>query len=271
MLVAVEKSIMADPDYSRNNQSQVDLVIEALFSTPAQKFLSSAISREEGLFLRSLASRPGVHATIEVGCGNGVSALYICSGIAGKKNASHTAIDPFQSSEFQGLGIENIRRAGFGFFNLIEQASEIALPRLLGTGARFNMALIDGLHTADQTLLDFYFLDRMMDLGGIIVFDDVNSPAVNKIVRYVSTYPNYKLLGTSGHRGIRRRLINSVKKCMAMCLWPVRKVLGDPLCREFWDISVIHSEMLWTIDFCTMAAFQKVSDYDRNTDWYRGI
>jgi len=56
-----------------------------------------------------------------------------------------------------------------------------------------------------------------------------------------------------------------------MALWPARKVLGEALCREFWDISVIHPEMLWTIDFCTMAAFQKVGDYDREADWYRGI
>jgi len=168
---------MADAGFSRNSPSQVDLVIEALFSAATHKFLRSAISREEGLFLQALASRPGVQTTIEVGCANGVSALYLCSGISSKENASHTAIDPFQSSEYQGRGIENVRRAGFDFFHLIEQPSEIALPTLLSNGARYDMALIDGLHTADQTLLDFYFLDRMIQVGGIIVFDDVNSPA----------------------------------------------------------------------------------------------
>jgi predicted O-methyltransferase YrrM len=249
----------------------VEAVIDALFAEGTDSFHRSAISREEGVFLRQLAAESDVRTTIEVGCANGISTLYICSGIASKDNKSHIAIDPGQTSGYQGRGVANVKRAGFDFFRLIEEGSELALPALLREGACFDMAFIDGLHTADQTLLDFYFLDRMLRVGGVMVLDDVNSSAVNKVTHYVSKYPNYKLIGVCGYRGIRRRVINVLKRSASIALWPVKKLCGEPLLREFLDDSLIHPETLWTLDFCTMAAFRKTGQYYRDTDWYPGI
>jgi hypothetical protein len=195
----------------------------------------------------------------------------MCSGIFSKANPRHTAIDPFQTSHFRGRGIANVARSGISFFQVIEQPSEIALPNLLNSGNSYDMALIDGLHTADQTLVDFYYLDRMLPPGGIIVVDDVCARAVNKIVHYISTYPNYRLIGTSGTRGKMRRTLNLVKWGLAAGLWPARKILGDASVREFFDISLLQPDRLWSIDFCTMTAFEKTGEYVRDTDWYRGI
>ena len=259
-------------DYSKKGgPSNASEVVDQLFASASRDFLRSAISRDEGRFLAELASKPQVRNTIEVGCANGISSIYICSGISTKATPSHTAIDPFQTSTYHGRGIANVGHAGFPFFEVIEQPSEIALPDLLKSGKLYDMALIDGLHTADQTLLDFYYLDRMIPTGGILVIDDVNARAVNKIVHYVSTYPNYRLIGTSGSRGIPRRTLNLVKLALAAGLWPIRKVFGDATVREFCDISLLQPEHLWTIDFCTMAAFEKTGEYMRDTDWYRGI
>jgi predicted O-methyltransferase YrrM len=258
--------------FSRNGAlSNVHEFVEQLFAGSDPDFLRSAISREEGRFLAELASRPNVRNTVEVGCANGVSSIYLCAGISSKQNPTHTAIDPFQTSHFQGRGSANVVRAGFPFFELIEQPSEIALPSLLTAGKSFDMAFIDGLHTADQTLLDFYYLDRMIPVGGIIALDDVNARSVNKIVRYVSTYQNYRLIGTAGHRGPSRRALNLVKQIAAIGLWPFRKIAGDATAREFFDISLLHPEYLWTLDSCTMVAFEKTREYARDTNWYRGI
>jgi predicted O-methyltransferase YrrM len=259
-------------DYSiKGGPSNASEIVERLFASADRDFLRSAISRNEGRFLAELASRPQVRNTIEVGCANGISSIFICSGISTKATPSHTAIDPFQTSAYHGRGLENVRRAGFPFFEVIEQPSEVALPDLLKSGKRYDMALIDGLHTADQTLLDFYYLDRMISTGGILVVDDVNARAVNKIVHYISTYPNYRLIGTSGSRGITRRILNLGKLAAATGLWPIRKIVGDATVREFCDISLLQPEHLWTVDFCTMAAFEKTGEYMRDTDWYRGI
>ena len=259
-------------DYSiRGGLSNASEVVDQLFASASRDFLRSAISRDEGRFLAELASRPQVRNTIEVGCANGISSIYICSGISTKATPSHTAIDPFQTSHYHGRGIANVGRAGFPFFEVIEQPSEIALPGLLKSRKLYDMALIDGLHTADQTLLDFYYLDRMIPAGGIMVIDDVNARAVNKIAHYISTYPNYRLIGTSGPRGIPRRILNLAKVALAAGLWPIRKIFGDATVREFFDISLLQPEHLGTIDFCTMAAFEKTSEYMRDTDWYLGI
>jgi predicted O-methyltransferase YrrM len=251
--------------------SKAAATIERLFADADRSFLRSAISQEEGAFLESLASRPGVRNSIEVGCANGISSIYICSGIQGKKDPHHCAIDPFQTSFYKGKGMNNVRNAGFDFFDVIEKGSEVALPELLAAGKTYDMCLIDGLHTADQTLVDFYYLDRMLPPGGIMVVDDVNMTAVNKIVQYISTYPNYRLIGTSGKRGYPRWSINVLKQMMAIALWPLRKVFGESTVREFWDISLIHPQNLWTLDSCTMAAFEKTGEHFRDTDWYRGI
>jgi predicted O-methyltransferase YrrM len=246
-------------------------IVEELFANADRDFLRSAISREKGQFLKELASAPNIRNTIEVGCGNGISSIYICSGIASKDKPSHTAIDPFQSSHFERRAFANVSSAGFSFFEVVEQPSEVALPALLASGKSYDMALIDGLHTADQALVDFYYLDRMVPSGGIIVFDDVNARSVNKIVHYISTYPNYQLIGTCGKRGLERRILNSVKHVFALGLWPLRKIFGDAAVREFCDVSLVQPQTLWNLDSCTMAAFRKTGEYTRDTDWYRGI
>ena len=251
--------------------SQADAVLDSLFSIATREFLDSAVTREEGAFLRKLSSQPDVKNTIEIGCANGVSGIYICFGLSGKENVSHTAIDPFQFSEYQGRGVENIRRSGFDCLQLIAQPSELALPDFLNRGASFDMALIDGLHTADQTLVDFYYLDRIIRVGGVIVFDDVHLPAVARIAGYVATYPNYKVIGTCGRRGARRRLMNALKRVASLALRPLQKLCGEALCREFFDISLLHPHRLRTIESCTMIAFRKTAGFKRGTTWHRGM
>jgi len=259
-------------DYAVRGQSPgISTIIDQLFQKADSRLLRSAISRQEGQFLEQLASRPDIRNTIEIGCANAISSLYICSGISAKDNPSHTAIDPFQTNHYRGRGIANVESAGFTFFHVIEQGSETALPGLLSKGKFYDLALIDGLHTADQTLVDFYYIDRLLKPGGVVVIDDVNATAVNKIVHYVSTYPNYRLIGTCGPRGVKRRILNIAKRILATALWPVRKAFGEALLREFFDISVVKPAHLWTIDFCTMAAFEKIAECARDTDWYEGI
>jgi len=246
-------------------------VIDALWESADSEFKRSAVSREEGNLLRCLAAKAQVRRTIEVGFGNGVSSLYICSALQGKEGVQHTAIDPFQTSDFHGRGVANLRGAGIDFFRLIELPSEVALPQLLHDGERYDLALIDGLHTADQTMVDFYYLDRLLRAGGFLVFDDVNARAVNKVARYASTYPNYRLVDVSGRRGSPRRFVNTLKQGLSLALWPLRKLVGEAALREFLDVSVVRPGMLWSLDFHTMAAFQKTGEYARDTNWYDGL
>lgn len=65
--------------------------------------------------------------------------------------------------------------AGIGFFNLIPEPSELALPDLLRKQPEsFNLIFIDGWHTFDQMMLDMFYANRLVRIGGYIIIDDCN-------------------------------------------------------------------------------------------------
>ncbi|MCH9013660.1 MAG: class I SAM-dependent methyltransferase, partial [Proteobacteria bacterium] len=120
---------------------------------------------------------------MEIGCAFGLSSLHICSALSGRGAAHHVIIDPFQQKHWHGIGIANLRRAGFDFFEHIEEPSEFALPALAREqSGTFDMVLIDGWHTFDHTLLDFFYANRLIRVGGYILVDDCNMPAVNRAI-----------------------------------------------------------------------------------------
>src|SRR5688572_22836736 len=159
--------------------------------------LHSEITADEGELLVRVVRDNGLQRTLEIGCAYGLSSLYICAALAERPGASHTIIDPFQNSEWFGIGVENLRRAGCTFFELIEQPSEFALPDLVRRGEKYQFALIDGFHTFDQTLVDFYFVNRLLDPGGVVILDDVHLPAVHRVARWVSKLSNYRVVDTA--------------------------------------------------------------------------
>src|SRR6186713_3312224 len=96
--------------------------------------LHSAIDSHEGEFLWSMIhSDPAIRNTLEIGCAYGLSSLHICAATQGRNGASHTIIDPFQNTQWGGIGIKHLKEAGVDYFKLIQVKSEFALPRLLET------------------------------------------------------------------------------------------------------------------------------------------
>ena len=140
-----------------------------------------------------IRNRP-VQRSIELGCAYGVSSLFICDALAHKPGARHVIIDPGQGSQYKYIGVGNLERCGYDFFQLLEEPSELALPKLWQAGERFDFALIDGRHTSDHVMVDFFYIDRLLNVGGIVVFDDVDLYRVNKAVRYLVQYPSYRVL-----------------------------------------------------------------------------
>src|SRR5438045_2023671 len=92
----------------------------------------SHIDEAEGKFLfQFIRDREGIARTLEVGCAYGLSSLHITKAIQGRSGAHHVIVDAFQSTDWSNIGISNLRRAGISFFELREELSELALPRLL--------------------------------------------------------------------------------------------------------------------------------------------
>src|SRR5919109_1509566 len=138
------------------------------------------MDRAEGELLQRVIADVQPTSTLEVGMAYGVSTVFICEALAKlPSSAAHIAIDPYQHEKWRGIGMHNVAAAGFGtLVTLLEERSELCLPRLLQERREIQMALIDGLHVFEQCALEFYYIDRLLPVGGVVVFDDVDWPPI---------------------------------------------------------------------------------------------
>lgn len=247
--------------------SAFDLAKQTLASGDA-RLRASGISLAEGEFLHSVLRSSSAERTIEIGCAFGISSLFICDAIREKNSPHHVIVDPNQSTEYGGQGIARLKEAQISFFELIEKPSEVALPRLLEEGRHFDFGFVDGYHTFDHTLLDFYYLDRLIPKGGYVVIDDNQIPPVAKAIRYIARYPNYRLVGAVRERGTQRKVLNSVKLAAGVILYPITRLLGKAMSHEFLDDSLIRPKSILDLDYATMVGFQKVADDARSHIWF---
>jgi predicted O-methyltransferase YrrM len=156
----------------------------------------SAITVDVGAFLQDLIRRQKPKTALEVGLAFGISALFICEALQESGGIRHISIDPYQSTQWHGIGINNLKLAGFGHLTkCIESRSDLALPELEAKGTRVEFAFIDGWHTFDHALTDFFHIDRILAVGGVMVFDDVSLPGVRQVCRYVATNRVYQAVG----------------------------------------------------------------------------
>ena len=227
--------------------------------------LDSNVDKNEGAFLQELIQKYKPQRTIEVGFAYGISSLYICSALQNIPGARHTIIDPGQGSCFNNVGIANLKRAGIDFFDFYEENSDIALPRMLSEGKNFDFGFIDGNHLFEYTLIDFFYINRMMKPGGIVVFDDTGFPAVNRAVRYVLNFPAYKYIGNvKGYSTAKREMF---EKFFKTPLRAVANIFPHKLRHEIFSPTLIRSHKQLHLD-TSMIALQKVQEDHRDWDWF---
>jgi predicted O-methyltransferase YrrM len=144
-----------------------------------------SIEQPQGEALRDLAIAEGASRTIEVGLALGMSALFLAQAVL-HTGGRHTAIDPFQHESWNGAGLRTLREAGVeDLVEVIEEESQLALPRLVAEGRAFDFAFVDGDHRFEGVFLDLYFMTRLVKPGGLVVVDDMWMPAVRTAVAYV--------------------------------------------------------------------------------------
>jgi predicted O-methyltransferase YrrM len=144
-----------------------------------------SVESEAGAALCDLAVAERAGRTIEVGLALGMSALFLCQALL-PQGGRHVAIDPFQTESWNGAGLRTLREAGVAdLVEVIEEESQLALPRLVGEGREFDLAFVDGDHRFEGVFLDLYFMTRLVRPGGVVVVDDMWMPAVRTAVAYV--------------------------------------------------------------------------------------
>ena len=89
------------------------------------------------------------------------------------------------AAEFLGPG---------GLSALITRGHGPQLTELLAEGVRLDFVFHDGWHVFDQTLCDFLFIDKMLEVGGLLAFDDTTWPSMRKVLRYIVTNRAYSVV-----------------------------------------------------------------------------
>jgi predicted O-methyltransferase YrrM len=175
-------------------------ILEKIFET--KKFtnsrnetidIHSETPRGQCEFLQTLIRENSVTDTLEIGFAYGMSTLAIVEEIA-KRNGHHIVIDKFQFEHWGGNGLDLVKQAGYDqSITFIEKYCYAVLPELMQSGRKIDLAYIDSTKQFDWLLVDFFYIDKLLKVGGIIVFDDVAFPSIRKLLRFISRFPGYKV------------------------------------------------------------------------------
>jgi predicted O-methyltransferase YrrM len=225
--------------------------------------LSAEVGPAEGEYLYRLVSADSsISKTLEVGCAFGLSSLHICEALRDRPNPCHVIVDPGQIRSWHGVGIANLQRAGISFYRHIAEPSEFALPELVRSEAgTFDLIFIDGWHTFDHTLLDLFYANLLVRVGGYIVVDDCTWRSVSAAVSYFRNYPAYREASAPGLPA--HSLPERIAKAVSGALRPglARQVLPASLYDRYYR----------RVTFPSMVGFQKIAEDARNWDWYEGF
>jgi len=155
-----------------------------------------SVGLAEGRVLWHLVRQLRPALVIETGFGRGGSAAFFLSALEpwGGKLIS---IDGWFRPWAGDVGEVYIKQLGLSAaqHTIIEQSSEIALATIVSQAAspKLRLSFIDGSHHFDGTLIDFVYLDRITEVGGIIGIDDAHSPVVRTVASFVANNLPYRL------------------------------------------------------------------------------
>jgi predicted O-methyltransferase YrrM len=155
--------------------------------------LDSVVTAEFANALYALVRRERPEFVLEVGLAQGATALAIAAALAENGFGRVVSIDPFQQTEWQGVGVTAIKRSGLGHLHtVIEEPDYLALPRLLQErDSMVDLAYIDGRHSYEYVLLDFFYVDRLLKRGGVVGFNDCDWPSVIPTLRFLQRHRHY--------------------------------------------------------------------------------
>lgn len=134
--------------------------------------------------------------------GSGLST--ICLAIIG---AEHICISP-DEREHQRIrrycADHNISTEQVRF---VPQKSQVVLPSLDLRGHTLDFVLIDGSHAFPDPMIDYYFANRHLKVGGLLAVDDINISSVGVLHKFLITEPAYELIEINGLKtGLYRKI-----------------------------------------------------------------
>ena len=151
--------------------------------------LSDGIPIEEVEMIYDVMSEYKPKSSLEIGLCHGISSMAICDNLKELNGINHI-IDP--GLKVNRYGINNLERAGLkDNFIHYDDVSEVVLPQLLQDDLKVDFVFMDGWLTLDHLMLDFFYIDKILNIGGIVMFDNCEMSSVKDAFTYFSQYPSY--------------------------------------------------------------------------------
>lgn len=153
-----------------------------------------SVASWRGEFVRNLCLAEKATSSVEVGMAWGLSTLHIVEALIanGATGRAHVVIDPMQSARFHNAARRSLRDSGVEeLVEFYEERSDLALPRLISEGRRFDFSFIDGDHRFEAAFLDVVFVDRLLKPGGVVAIDDTWSHPVYLACKFLEVYFHY--------------------------------------------------------------------------------
>lgn len=224
--------------------------------------LHSHTSKRQGEFLQAMFDLVKPKKSLEVGFAYGISTLFILE--KHRQNNSndqcHIVIEP--DDYWGSAAVHNIGKEGLTkYLEIKKDYSDRILTALFLQNHRIQFSYIDTTKRFDIVMQDFYFIDKMTDVGGIVILDDCGGgwPGIQRVARYVSTLPHYKLIGTHDEKkqSLKRSLILTLANLFLQLV---------PLKNQLVETCNFKTNKELGLNYACLA-FKKISEDKRNWDW----
>jgi predicted O-methyltransferase YrrM len=168
--------------------------------------IQAGVKVPEGYHLYSLVKDNKFKNILEIGFAYGISALFICEALKENGSGKLISVDPYQSTQWKNIGVKHLTQAGLSKYSeLLEEPSYSAMPKLLSSGSNskdrvsgansMDLIFIDGMHLFDYTLVDLFYADLLLRVGGVVVLDDIRHKGVKQSYEYIlKNYSHWKLV-----------------------------------------------------------------------------
>jgi predicted O-methyltransferase YrrM len=219
---------------------------------------NDGIKESEGEMLLRMCQEVQAMTTLETGLAFGASALvFLHHHTTYAKGGKHFAVDPNQLTSYRGAALRIINDAGYAScFQLLNGPSHLEIPKIIESKTTLDCAFIDGWHTFDYTLVDFFLIDKLLRPDGLVAFHDMYGPAKQKVLRFILSHRDYEILKRYRISGKERRIL--------MLKFFVSRLLKRPsllLSSYHWEYQLFDSSGLIVL--------KKKSSYEPNYDFYR--
>ena len=139
-------------------------------------------------FLRRLAGLV-TSSSLTLETGSGIST--VCLAIIG---GEHICISPVEKEHRRirrycadhNISTERVR--------FVPLCSDAVLPSLDLVGRKLDFVLIDGDHKFPGPIIDYYFVNQHLKVGGFLAVDDINIPSVGALHKFLTMERAYELV-----------------------------------------------------------------------------